>query len=117
MAWIGKDWQIGEFVSERKIGPRLAPDWHGLTWIDMDWHGLARIGKLANLCRSEKLTPDWHRIGMNWHGLARIVSGLAQDWHRIGSGLAPDWHLSGSQLAQDSLRIGTRLASDWPPIG
>ena len=28
LARIGKDWQIGEFLSERKIGPRLAPDWH-----------------------------------------------------------------------------------------
>ena len=50
---IGTDWQIGKFVSERKIGPRLAPDWHGLAWIGTDWHGLA-----------------W--IGMDWHGLARI---------------------------------------------
>ena len=83
LARIGMDWKIGKFLSQRKIGPRLAQDWHGLARIDMDWHGLARIGKLDNLCRSEKLTPDWHRIGTgltwigtDWHGLARI--GL--DW-------------------------------------
>merc|ERR1711994_331883 len=75
LAWIGKDWQIGEFVSEQKIGPRLAPD----------WHGLARIGKLANLCRNKKLAPDWHRIGMDWQGLAnwRICVGT-KNWPPIG---------------------------------
>ena len=72
--WIGSDWQIEKFVSQGKIGPRLAPDWHGLAWIGTDWHGLARIGRLANLCRNQKLTPDWHGIGMDWHGLARIGS-------------------------------------------
>ena len=71
------DWQIGEFVSEQKIGPRLAQDWHGLTWIDMDWHGLARIG-------------------MDWQGLAnwRICVGT-KNWPPIGTGLAwidMDWH-------------------------
>ena len=66
MDWIGLA-KIGEFESERKIGPRLALDWHR---IGTDWLGLARIGKLANLSRNEKLTPDWHRIGMDWHGLA-----------------------------------------------
>ena len=55
LTWIGTDWQIGKFVSEPKIDPGLA----------QDWQGLARIGKLANLCRNEKLAPDWHRIGMD----------------------------------------------------
>ena len=41
-------------------------DWYGLARIGA---GLARIGKLANLSRNEKLTPDWHRIGTDWHGL------------------------------------------------
>ena len=53
LAWIGTDWQIGDFWLEQ----RLAPDWHR---IGADWHGLARIG-------------------MNWHGLARIDI----DWHGL----------------------------------
>ena len=72
LAGIGMDWQIDEFVSERKIDPRLAQDWHGLAWIGMDWHGLAqdwqglaRIGKMANLCRNQELTPDSQGIGMD----------------------------------------------------
>ena len=65
LTWIDTDWQIGKFVSEPKIDPRLAQDWHGLARIGTDWHGLARIGKLANLCRNKKLAPDWHRIGMD----------------------------------------------------
>ena len=36
LARIGQDWQIGEFVSEQKIGPQLAQDWHGLARIGMD---------------------------------------------------------------------------------
>ena len=50
-------------MTEQKVDPQLAR-------IGTDWLGLARIGKLANLSRNEKLTPDWHRIGMDWHGLA-----------------------------------------------
>ena len=72
--WIGSDWQIGKYLSQRKIDPILAPDWHR---IGMDWHGLARIGKLDYFCPKEKLAPDWHRIGngfawigTDWHGLA-----------------------------------------------
>ena len=95
---------------------------------------MARIGRLANLCRSEKLTPDWHRIGMDWHGLARIGTdwhGLARigklanlcrsekltpDWHRIGTdwhGLARigwDWH----GLANWRICVKTK---NWPLIG
>ena len=36
LARIDTDWQIGESVSEQKIGPRLAQDWHGLARIDTD---------------------------------------------------------------------------------
>ena len=74
LARIGMDWKIGKFLSQRKIGPRLAQDWHGLARIGTDRHGLARIG------------TDWHglaRIDMDWHGLAWID----MDWHglaRIG---------------------------------
>merc|ERR1711884_472430 len=106
LARIGKNWQIGEFVSERKVGPRLAPNWHGLTWIDMDWHGLARIGKnwqigefVSERKVGPRLAPDWH--GLTWIDMentglasalpiqigASIGFGLAQDWL-----IGPDWH-------------------------
>ena len=68
--WIGSDWQIEKFVSQGKIGPRLAPDWHGLTWIGTDWHGLARIGS------------DWPGFA-DW----RICVGT-KSWPPIGTGLA-----------------------------
>ena len=79
MDWhrIGSDWQIGKFVSERKIGPRLALIGTGLA---SDWHGLARIGQdwqIGKLVTERKIDPrlaqDWHGlawIGTNWHGLA-----------------------------------------------
>ena len=85
MDWhrIGSDWQIGKFVSERKIGPRLALIGTGLA---SDWHGLARIGQdwqIGEFVLERKIDPHWHRIGtglewigMDWHGLARIGS----DW-------------------------------------
>jgi hypothetical protein len=105
LARIGKNWQIGEFASKRKVGPGLAPDWHGLTWIDMDWHGLARIGKnwqigefVSERKVGPRLAPDWHGltwIDMDWHGLARI----GKNWH----GLA-NWRIC----------VGTK---NWPPIG
>ena len=63
-------------------------DWHGLARIDMDWHGLAWIGRLANLCRNQKLTPDWHRIGTDWHGLAWIGT----DWHGL-VWIGKDWQI------------------------
>ena len=107
----------------------------------MDWYGLARIGKLMNLSRNEKLAPDWHwigtglaRIGTDWHGLARI----GQDWQigefkserKIDPRLAQDWHglarigLIGSDWpgladwricvqTKNWRRIGIRLAQDW----
>ena len=114
MAWIGSDWHIGKFVSEPKIDLQLAQDWHGLAW----------IGRLANLCRNQKLTPDWHKIGRDWHGLAQI----GQDWQigefvserKIDPRLVQDWHLIGTDwhgLSQDWLRIGTGLAQDWRRIG
>ena len=78
MDWhrIGSDWQIGKFVSERKIGPRLALIGTGLA---SDWHGLARIGQdwqIGEFVLERKIDPHWHRIGMDWHGLARIGT----DW-------------------------------------
>jgi hypothetical protein len=63
-------------------------DWHGLARIGTDWLRLAWIGKLANLCRSEKLTPDWHRIGTDWHGLAWIGT----DWHGL-VWIGKDWQI------------------------
>ena len=61
MDWRGlANWQIGKFVSEQKIGPRLAPDWHGLTWIGTDWHGLAWIGKdwqIGEFVSKQKIGP------------------------------------------------------------
>ena len=98
MAWIGKDWQIGEFVSERKIDPRLAQDWHGLARIGTDWHGLANW----TICVPRK---NWHQIGTDWQ-IGKFVSEpkidppLAQDWHGL-AWIGMDWH----GLA----RIGT----DW----
>ena len=74
LAWIGKDWQIGEFVSKRKIGPGLAPD----------WHELARIGTDCLRIRSG-LAQDWLRIG----------AGLALKWLSICSGFAQNWHPTG----------------------
>ena len=46
--WIRLDWQIGKLLSERIVGPQLAPDLlrigSGLAqdghWISMDGHGL-----------------------------------------------------------------------------
>ena len=125
MTRIDTDWQIGESVSEQKIGPRLAQDWHGLARIDTDWHGLTRIGKLANLCRNEKLAPDWHQIGIDWHRIGMDCLELAwigTDW-QIGDfwleqRLAPDWHRIGADW-HGLARIGmnwhglARIDIDW----
>ena len=64
LAWIGTDWhglarigkdrQIGKFVSERKIDPRLAQDWQGLARIGMDWIGLTKIGEFES---EQKIGP------------------------------------------------------------
>ena len=61
---IGTDWQIGKFVSEPKIDPRLAQDWH-------------RIGS--------GLAPDWHLSGSQFaQDSLRIGTRLASDWPPIG---------------------------------
>ena len=81
---------------------------------------MARIGKLANLCRNKKLTPHWHQIGMDWDrigtdwiGLAMIGKleniGETENLPPIGTGLAS----IGLELAQDWHRIGM----DWLGIG
>ena len=62
LARIGQDWQIGEFVTEQKVDPRLAQDWHGLARIGTDWHGLANWGIFVR-------AKNWPPIGT---GLARI---------------------------------------------
>ena len=73
MDWIGLA-KIGEFESERKIGPRLAPDWHGLARIGKDW----QIGEFES---ERKIDPG---LAQDWHGLARID----MDWHGLG-----DWQI------------------------
>ena len=70
------DWQIGEFVSERKIGAGLAQDWLRIGQLASDWHW---IGELA---QDWQKMADWHQIG-----------GLALDW-AIGNGLG-DWQRIG----------------------
>ena len=105
MARIDTDWQIGEFVSDQKIGPRLAQDWLGLARIDTDWHGLTRIDtdwQIGESVSEKKLAPDWHKIGTDWHGLTQIgtdwqglanwkIIGETESWPLIGNGLAQDW--------------------------
>ena len=84
----------------------------------MNWIGFAWIGKLENLCRNEKLAPDWHRIGADWHGLSRI----GQDWQideyvserKIGPQLAPDWH-GLAWIDMDWHRLA-RIGTDWPGL-
>ena len=111
----------------------MTPDWHR---IGTDWHGLARIGKLPNLCQNKKLAPDWHRIGTDWHGLARIgtdwhgLARIGRDWQigefvserKIDPRLAQDWH-GLAQIGTDcnglapDWAIGTGLARHWFKIG
>ena len=104
MDWhrIGSDWQIGKFVSERKIGPRLALIGTGLA---SDWHGLARIGQdwqIGEFESERKIDP---RLAQDWHGLARIGL-IGSDW----PGLA-DWRICVQ--TKNWRRIGIRLAQDW----
>ena len=83
---------------------------------------------MANLCRKEKLAPDWHRIGMDWHGLTWIdmdwhgLARIGQDWQideyvserKIGPQLAPDWH-GLAWIDMDWHRLA-RIGTDWPGL-
>ena len=122
LAQIGQDWQIGEFVSERKIGPRLAQDWLRIGGLAPDWpigtglDWIDQIGKLENFCPNEKLAPDWHRIGMDWHGLARIdmdwhgLARIGTDWHGL-TWIGTDWH--GLTWIGTDWHGLARIGQDW----
>ena len=72
LAWFGTDWQIGEFVSEQNIGPRLAVDWHGLARIGTDWHGMANWRIFVGAKNWPPIGTGLARIGTDWHGLTWI---------------------------------------------
>ena len=108
LARIGQDWQIGKFVSDQKVDPRLAQDWHGLARIGLigqDW----QIGEFVSKRKiGAGLASDWHRIGTrlaDWHWIDRLTPEwpICTGW-LIGNGFA-DRHQIGSGLA--------RIGSDW----
>ena len=67
-----------------------------------------------------KISIDWHQIGIRLALDWKIAFGLANDrlnwltldWKWIGTRLAIDWHWIGIRLAQDWRWIGTALTVD-----